>query len=121
MHYAIVKFDGTHEVVEYEPPLDIQVIQKALAAPKEEGHAYFEVIGGPNVSIFLNENGKYLSLPPNVAVTLFARANQMIWPSDIVVGDCVVMGQPDNNGRQTDLNDEILADILSYYPKRVNG
>lgn len=119
MRYAIVKTDGTHEIVEYQPPLNIDVIQKLIAAPSEEGNAYFEVIGGPTVSIFLNENGKYLSLPPNVSVTLYARANQMIWPSDIVVGDCVIMGEPDDNGRSKDLNDETLADILSYYPKRV--
>lgn len=121
MHYAIVKSDGSHEIVEYEQRPDISVIQKAVAAPKEDGNAYFEVIGGPSVSIFLNENGKYLSLPPNVAVTLYARANQMIWPSDIVVGDCVIMGGPDDEGRAKDLDDEILTDILSYYPKRISG
>ena len=121
MRYAIVKTDGTHEIIEYQPPLDISVIQKEIAAPNEDGPSYFEVIGGETVSIFLNENGKYLSLPPNVAVTLYARAHQMIWPSDIVVGNCVIMGEPDESGRSKDLNDDVFADIISYYPSGLKG
>lgn len=118
MRYAVVKAEGTHEIVEYKAPLNIEVIQKTIAAPGETGSTFFEVIGGRNVSIFLNENGKYLSLPPNIAVTLYARAKQMIYPHDYVVGDCIIMGEPDDAGLSKDLNDEALADILSFYPKK---
>jgi hypothetical protein len=113
MRYAIIKPDGSHEVVESEKRLNYKEIQKLVAAPGEEGPLY-QAIGGPSLSILINENGKYLPLETNVPVTRYARANRLIWPHDDIRGDCVIMGEPDDEGYEKDMDDAVLNDILSY-------
>jgi hypothetical protein len=113
MRYAILKADGSHEVVETDTRPDYRKIQELVAAPDEHG-AMFEVIGGPNLSIFINENGKYLPLETNETITRYTRANRLIWPHDEVKGDCVIMGEPDDAGYSKDVDDAVLYDILSY-------
>lgn len=113
MRYAIIKADGTHEVIDSVTRLDYHKLQELVAAPDERSPA-FEVIGGPNLSIYINENGKYLQLETNEVVTQFARANRLIWQSDAVKGDCIITGEPDDEGNSKDVNDVVLKAILSY-------
>ena len=117
MRYAIVRADGTHEVVESgDTPVNYKLFQKLVAAPSEEGKGFYQAIGGNLVSIYLNENGKYLSeeLEVNVAVTRYARDNALIWPNDYIMGDCVIMGLPDEEGEETEFDENTLNDIISY-------
>ena len=113
MRYAVVKANGTHEVVSHEGRLGLQAMQRLVAAPKEEG-ATIEAIGYPGVTIYMNENGKYLPLDTNTAVSRFAHAKGMISRFDFVKGDCVIVGSPDETGYDTDMDDEILKEILSF-------
>jgi hypothetical protein len=62
----------------------------------------------------MNDNGKYLELGLNRVITRFAWTNRLIAPTDFVVGDCVVMGGPDEEGYGTDLIGEILDSILLH-------
>lgn len=113
MRYAIVKADGSHEIVEIEGRWDYRKIQELVAAPGEVG-AMFQAVGGRNVTILMNENGKYLPLAVNRAVTQYARDNALIWPHDDVRGDCIVVGEPDDQGYEKDVDDGVLNAILAY-------
>jgi hypothetical protein len=113
MRYAVVRADGTHELFETEGRLQLDQIQKLIAAPSEE-QGFVEAVSGPSLSILINENGKYLPLATNHAVTQFARANRLIWPNDDIRGDCVITGSPDDRGYEQDVDDDVLNTILSY-------
>lgn len=113
MRYAIVKADGSHEVIESEKRIGYQQMQALVAAPGEVS-AYFQAVGGPNVTILMNENGKYLPLSTNVAVTQYARDRGLIWPNDDIRGDCIILGTPDDEGYEQDVDDAVLNDILAY-------
>lgn len=113
MRYAVIKADGSHEVVESETRLNYKKTQELVAAPGETG-AMYQAVGGPNVSILMNENGKYLPLETNIPVTRYARANRLIYPHDDIRGDCIIVGEPDDEGYEKDVDDAVLADILSY-------
>lgn len=113
MRYAVVRANGTHELIETEGRLKLDEMQKIIAAPTED-HGYVEAVGGPDLSIFINENGKYLPLGTNQAVTRYAHDNKLIWPYDDIRGDCIITGIPDAEGYEQDVDEEVLNKILSY-------
>jgi hypothetical protein len=113
MRYAVIKADGSHEIVESEKRLDYKKVQELIAAPGEE-RPFYQAVGGPNLSILCNENGKYLPLDVNVSVTLYARDHGLIWPNDDIRGDVVIVGEPDDEGYEKDMDDSVLKDILAY-------
>lgn len=114
MRFAIFKADGTHEVVEQDKPhLDVRQIQQIVAGP-EEKQAFFEVLSDNNVSIYLNEHGKFLSLPINETITRYTHAKGMVSDWDSVVGDCLVTGLPGDEDYDTPLSDEALNEVLKY-------
>lgn len=113
MRYAVIRTNGTHELIETDGRLRIEELQKLVAAPNED-QAFVEAVGGPNLTVFINENGKYLPLGTNQAVTQYAHDKQMIWPHDDIRGDCVITGIPDDAGYEQDVDDDVVQDILSY-------
>lgn len=113
MRYAVVRTNGTHEFIETEGRLEFEEMRKLVAAPNE-ADPFVEAVGGPNVTIFINENGKYLPLATNQAVTQYAHDRKMIWPHDDIRGDCVITGLPDDEGYEQDVSDEVVRVILSY-------
>jgi vacuolar-type H+-ATPase subunit E/Vma4 len=115
MRYAIVRADKTHEIVDSgDTPPNYKTFQELVAAPSEDGKATYQAINGPKVSIYLNENGKYLSdLEINVAVTIYARHNRLIFPTDYILGDCVIVGEPDDEGEETAVDENVLREILA--------
>lgn len=113
MRYAVVRADGTHDLIETEGRLQLDEMQKLVAAPNEQ-QPFVEAVGGPNLTIFINENGKSLPLATNWAVTQYAQAHRLIWPSDDIRGDCVITGTPDDEGYEQDVDDDVLNTILSY-------
>lgn len=115
MRYAIVRADKTHEIIDSgDTPPNYRTFQKLVAAPSEEGHAIYQALNGPKLSIYLNENGKYLSdLELNVAVTAYARKHRLIFANDYIVGDCVIVGEPDDEGEETPVDEDVLQEILA--------
>lgn len=113
MRYAVIKADGSHEVVESDERLHFTQVQKLVAAPGET-QPYYQAVGGPNVSILCNENGKYLPLEINMPVTHYARDNGLIWPHDDIRGDVVIVGEPDDEGYEKDVDEGVLRAILAY-------
>lgn len=116
MRYAIVRADKTHEIIESgDTPPNYKTFQKLVAAPSEHGNAIYQALNGPKLSIYLNENGKYLNdLEVNVAVTVYARINRLIFGNDYIVGDCVIVGEPDDEGEETPVDEDVLQEILAY-------
>ena len=113
MKYLKVRADGTHEAGEFESPVDYRLVQREVAAPDEKS-PYFEVVGDDEVCIYMNENGKLLSLLANVPVTLFARERRLIFQHDVVVGDCLITGPADDEGYATDVTPEIVRQVLKH-------
>lgn len=114
MRYAIIKADGTHQVVEQGNRLNYKQVQALVAAPDEQSPMYQALPGGPNLSILINENGKYLPLDNNQALTRYARDNGLIYPHDYISGDAVIVGGVDDEGYEMDVDDEVLQTILAY-------
>ena len=116
MQYAIIRTDKTHQIIDSgDIPPNYKTFQKLVAAPSEEGHATYQALNGPKLSIYLNENGKYLNdLEINVAVTVYARINRLIFANDYIVGDCVIVGGPDDEGEETPVDEDVLKEILAY-------
>ena len=116
MRYAIVRADKTHEIIDSgDTPPNYRTFQQLVAAPSEGGRATYQALNGRGLSIYMNENGKFLDeLEINAAVTKYARHNGIIYPDDYIVGDCVIVGEPDDEGEETGVDEEILSHILAY-------
>lgn len=113
MKYAVIKADGTHQTHEGEGRLNLDILQQTVAAPNED-RGMVEAVSGPHVTIYMNENGKFLPLATNVATTVYARRKGMIFSSDSIKGDCLITGGPDEQGYDMDVDEEVLAQILRY-------
>ena len=114
MRYAVVRTDGTYEFIETEGHLKLDELQRHVAAPDED-NAFVEAVGGPNLTIFLNENGKFLPLGTNEAVTEYAHEHDMIWSYDDIRGNCVITGIPDEEGYEQDVDQKVVEDIISHF------
>lgn len=51
-----------------------------------------------NATMFVNEEGKLIGLPVNPRATDFAARTIGGWFSDVILGDVVIIGQPDDEG-----------------------
>lgn len=114
MRYMVVKANGTYDIHNVET-LGMKEIQEVVAGPGQTS-PFFEVVQGEGLSLYLNEEGKLIPLPVNVAITHFARANGIISSRDDVRGDVVVVGLPDDEGMDTDLPEDKAKAVLAYLP-----
>jgi hypothetical protein len=74
---------------------------------------HIEAIGlAPNVTAYLNEEGKLLNLPTNHAASVIALAAQAIMPDDWIAGPLVVCGFDPNTGENTDIPLGLEAALL---------
>lgn len=100
---------------------------EVVTLPTEEYDYIKGVIGGwleavrlDGATMYLNEEGKLLGLPPNEAATALCRMAQSISPYDHIVGDVVLVGEPDRQGNDTGLKaevqDRLLARLLEWCP-----
>lgn len=112
MRYMVVKTDGTYDINDVEV-LGMKEIQDAVAGPGQVS-PYFQVVQGEGVSLYMNEEGKLLPLPVNETITRFARVNGLISILDDVRGDVVVVGLPDEEGRDTALEEDKAQAVLAY-------
>lgn len=72
---------------------------------------YQKVVGGYielvpcsyNITVYCNEEGKIQGLPPNHRAT--ALFGEWLQPWDIIAGNVIVVGPPDKDGYDTDLED----------------
>lgn len=64
-----------------------------------------------DIDMWLNEEGKFIGLEPNVIATiLFYRAFSRF---DLVMGDVIITGGSDDEGKTIGLSDESIIDIMT--------
>lgn len=89
-----------------------------LAYLQKQVGGYIEVIDvndyeEPDMSMWLNEEGKIERLPFNPRATALARG--YIMPGDVIVGDVVMTGGVDHEGESTGLTEEQVAMLLEEF------
>lgn len=112
--------------------IKVLVVEPGTAAPKlrtvdQELATFNGLVGGPieglslgeGVSAYFNEEGKGLGLPVNGMADYLIRAllrhdGRRLLPGDVIVGPVVFMGQPDAEGYDTDVPDELLETVRAF-------
>lgn len=96
----VIRTDGSKEIVEFDDTTAYDVIKDGVGG-------WIEHVGLPDegLSMYVNEEGKLEGLPINLLATdLFA--DQYPYLDDVIVGNAVFVGEPDDEG-----NDEGLTDL----------
>lgn len=78
-------------------------------------HGYIEIadLSDPDASIYFDEEGKLKSLKLNRRATLLLwMHNPAFRNRDVIVGNAVVVGQPDYDGETTDIPQELEERLL---------
>lgn len=74
----------------------------------------------PAVRLLMNEDGKLLRLPINRRATLLAwMHNKAMRYGDVIAGDVVVLGYPDEDDVDTSVPDELMTRLLGENRLRV--
>jgi hypothetical protein len=67
-----------------------------------------------NCTVFVNEEGKLTGLPVNARATDLCAVTIGGWFNDVIAGDVVVVGPPDNRGDETSCPQEVV-DIVTEW------
>ena len=92
--------------------IDLDTVESELSTLQDAVGGWIQaldVVGG--MSMYLNEEGKILGLPINPVGTAYFVDT---WGEghDVINGDVVFTGLPDNEGETTGLTPEQLADVV---------
>jgi hypothetical protein len=63
-----------------------------------------------DIDMWLNEEGKYIGLEPNIIATIIW--NKVFPNFDIVMGDVIITGGSDDEGNTIGLSDESIQDVM---------
>jgi Domain of unknown function (DUF3846) len=87
---------------------ELAVLQQAVGG-------YIELVPNPHgVTVYCNEEGKLEGLPPNHRATkLFG---EWLQPWDIIAGDVIVCGPPDEEGENTSLDRSWIKQLTGGAP-----
>lgn len=67
---------------------------------------------GRGVTAYLNEDGKSLGLPPNPRATRLSTTHGVgLHPWDVIVGTVVFVGDPDDDGDDTDVPEWLVREL----------
>jgi hypothetical protein len=98
-----------------EQPLRVEEIEQGgLAHCQRLVGGYIQVINldNPPCSMYLNEDGKVQELPLNKRATAVMWVhNPVFFEHDIIVGDALITGPPDDQGYDTDVP-KVLEQLL---------
>ena len=97
----VVEPDGTVQKVEIENG-DLKAYQRIVGG-------YIEGVFGPDVTIYVNEEGLIHSLPFNRSATVFA--NRFIAGGHALFGPALIVGSADSEGNDTHVHES----VVSYY------
>jgi hypothetical protein len=100
--WLIITPAGTVEVRIGKPSLED--LQKAVGGDIEAAY-----VDGGGFTALCNEEGKLQGLPYNRMATKLCGTTKV---GDILVGDVVLIGNPDKKGESTPLPDDIIAMLL---------
>ncbi|QOH56205.1 MULTISPECIES: DUF3846 domain-containing protein [Rhodococcus] len=103
-------------------PADPQFPAFKASIEKGDYRAYQKVVGGPfecidldnpNVTLFCNEEGKLIGGEFNPRATTLLWTSTPVWRGrDVICGDVVLAGQPDDEGSTTSVPEELITDIF---------
>ena len=114
MHAVVldIQREGFGEYVERTRRVELPDGDSQLESLQELVGGYIEAIGlWPNVTAYLNEEGKLIDLPVNHTASRLALACEAIAPMDYIAGPLVVIGFDPNTGENQDIPED-LAVIL---------
>ncbi|GAA4035035.1 hypothetical protein GCM10023063_19220 [Arthrobacter methylotrophus] len=100
MKVAIIPADNTK-------PIIVQNIDPGLGSLQHLVGGDVELVGlrSLDMNMYLNEEGKLMSLPRNHRATVLCQQSQAIRIDDYICGDAVIVGPFDGEGGDTDLSD----------------
>ena len=67
-----------------------------------------------NVDLYVNEEGKLNGLPVNNRATDFAALAIGGWVNDIIVGNVVILGVPDDEGETTSVSRQAINVVKNF-------
>jgi len=99
-----IRTDNTVEVKEVES-IEYETLSTAV-------NGMIELVSiSEDIDMWLNEEGKLIGLEPNVIATmLFYQAFSKF---DLVMGDVIITGGSDGEGKTIGLSDESIVDIMT--------
>jgi hypothetical protein len=109
---VVIPADESQPLRQHELPASGLQERLALVGGNIEGISLIE----PEARMLMNEDGKYLGLPINRRATLLAwMHDKRIRYDDVLVGDVVLLGYPDEDGVDTAVRKHsgLLAGSLS--------
>lgn len=98
---VVVETDGTAKKVEIDNS-DFKAYQRIVGGR-------IEGVFGPDVTVYVNEEGLILSLPYNRSATMFA--NRFIAEGHTLFGAALIVGATDIKGNDTHVHES----VISYY------
>lgn len=104
MKAILIKTDGVTKVIE---------IKGTLAELQEAVGGYIEAIRLKDHVAYINEEGKLQGLPSNAMGTLVAWQHGGISLRDQIVGDMIILGPTDENGKDTDVQESFQQELFS--------
>ena len=97
----LIKESGVLQVFDYT---GLESLQEAVGGN-------IEVVSHKNFSLFVNEEGKLLDLPPNEIATEIVKDSLANY--DFIAGDAVLLGGVDDEGETLGLSDEEIVGIIN--------
>lgn len=73
-------------------------------------------VGGVEVEMYLNEEGKIIGLPRNDEATGLCRPGVDIFEGDFISGDVFIIGGVDDEGESTSIPPEVADALMSRQP-----
>lgn len=105
MKVLIIPADRAENVRIEDVTIDLDYLQEKVGGS-------IEAVGHDGVNFYLNEEGKITGLMPNYRATRYAKRHGMIAMLDTIVGNVVAVGPVDDEGYDTGLSGEQVAQIL---------
>jgi hypothetical protein len=105
MKALIVKVDGTAKVEDIE-------INNHEAINAVVG-GWIEMVNVGKGFMYVNEEGKLNNLPLNPRMTKWCLQGGHIHPDDFIVGNCVIVGDIDEEGYHGEVNEELVKEFLA--------
>ena len=96
-----VKIDTSGQATLYLGPITLDVLQSAVDGNIEA--VTLKSDEGEFATMYLNEEGKLLGLLGNPVATFLATRYGLL--DDVIVGNVIIVGPPNNEGEDTSLSD----------------
>lgn len=105
---VIIKTSGNPEVVDLDSaPNELELLQGVVGGWVEA----VDVKEG--MTLWCNEEGKLRGLIPNFNAMRKTSAHDVLMPGDIIAGDVIITGEPDDEGRTLGLDEAQVSELMT--------